>query len=47
VAAVNVGNQFVKQIPLVGDAGGTKIPEVMMGIADSDLRLQDGFLREG
>jgi hypothetical protein len=44
VAAIDIGHQFVKQVALIGDARGTKVPEVMMGIADRDLRLQDGLL---
>jgi hypothetical protein len=32
VTAVNVGDQFVEQIPLVGDALGSKVLEVMMGV---------------
>ena len=47
VTAVNVGDQFVEQIPLVGDALGSKVPEVMMGVADRNLRLQCWFLGQG
>jgi hypothetical protein len=41
---VDVGGQFVEQIPLVGDALGAAIPEVVMGIADGQLRLQGRLL---
>ena len=44
VAAVDVGGQLVEQIPLVGNALGAKVPEVVMGIADGQLRLQGRFL---
>jgi hypothetical protein len=37
MTAVDVGGQLVKQVPLVRDALGAKVPEVMMGIADRDL----------
>src|SRR5262249_14159357 len=47
VAAVHVGDQLVQQIPLVGDALRSQVPEVMMGIADGNLRLQGRFLGEG
>ena len=47
VATVNVGDQFVKQIPLVGDALGSKVPEVMMRVADWNLRLQCWFPGQG
>ena len=39
MAAVDVGNQFVQQIPLVRHTLGAKVPEVVMGIADQELRL--------
>jgi hypothetical protein len=44
VTAIDVGGQLVKQVALVGDALGAKVPEVMMRIADWDLRLQRGLL---
>jgi hypothetical protein len=47
VAALHIGDQLVQQIPLVGDALRTQIPEVMMGIADGQLGLQGRFLSEG
>ena len=43
VTAVDVGGQLVEQIPLVGDARGAKVPEMVMGIADGHLRLQRRF----
>ena len=46
VAAAHVVGQLVEQIPLVGDARRAKIPEVVMGIADRQLRLQRRFLRQ-
>jgi hypothetical protein len=39
MSAVNIGGQLVEQIPLIGDALAAKVPEVVMGIADGDLRL--------
>src|SRR5262245_26095551 len=44
VAAAHIIGQFVEQIPLVGNARRAKIPKVMMGIADGELRLQRCFL---
>ena len=43
VAAVDVRGQLVEQIPLVGDPLAPVVPQVMVGIADGDLRLQCGF----
>jgi len=39
MAALDVGDQLVQQIPLIGEALRAKIPEVVMGIADGQLRL--------
>ena len=44
VAAAHVIGQFVEQISLVGNARRAKIPKVVMGIADGELRLQRRFL---
>jgi hypothetical protein len=44
VTAVNISRQFMKKIPLVGDALGPKVPEVVVGVADGKLRLQGRFL---
>src|SRR5215472_17894287 len=44
MAAIHVGGQLVQQVTLVGNALGAKIPEVMMRVADRDLRLQGRFL---
>ena len=44
MAAVDVGVQLMEEIPLVGGAAGTEVPEMMMGVADGELRLQSGFL---
>jgi hypothetical protein len=44
VAVVYVGGQFVKQVPLVWNALGSTVPEVVMRIADGKLRLQSRFL---
>jgi hypothetical protein len=41
---MDVSGQFVEQIPLVGNARDAKVPEVVMGIADGELRLQGRFL---
>jgi hypothetical protein len=43
VAAVYVSGQFMKKIPLVWDALGAEVPEVMVRIADGDFRLQCRF----
>jgi hypothetical protein len=39
MAAVNVGVQFVDQIPLIWCAGQTKIPKMVMGVADWNIRF--------
>ena len=44
VAALHVGGQLVEQVALVGDARGAKVPEMVMGIADGQLRFQRLFL---
>jgi hypothetical protein len=36
---VHVGNELVQQIPLVGETLRAQVPEVVMGIADGQLRL--------
>ena len=46
VAAVHVGGQFVEQVALVGDPLGAEVPEVVMGVADGDFRLQRLLLSE-
>src|SRR5262249_43309731 len=46
MAALDVSDQLVEEIPLVGDTIGTKIPEMMMGITDGQLWLQGRFLGE-
>ena len=37
VPAVDVGVQFMNQVPLVGGAGRAKVPKMMMGIADRNV----------
>jgi hypothetical protein len=44
MSAPDVSEQLVEKIPLVGNAPGSKVPEVVMGIADWKLRFQGGFL---
>ena len=44
VTAVNVGGQLVEQVPLVRYPRAAKVPEMMMGIADRDLRFQRRLL---
>jgi hypothetical protein len=44
VAAIDVGVQLMNEISLIWNALGSKIPEMMMRIADGELRLQGGFL---
>jgi hypothetical protein len=43
VTAVNISGQLVEKIPLVGNARSPKVPEVVMGIADGNIRLQGRF----
>ena len=33
-----------REIPLVGHTAGAVVPEVVMRVADGELRLQGGFL---
>ena len=47
MAAVDVGRQLVKEIPLMGNSLGSQVPKVVMGIADGKFRLQRGFLGQG
>ena len=47
VAAIDVGHQLVQQIALIGNPIRSQVPEMVMGIADRDLRLQHGFLGQG
>ena len=44
VAAVNVVGQLVEQVLLIGYTLGSKIPKVVVGVANRDFRLQ-GFFR--
>jgi hypothetical protein len=44
VAAAEIGHQLVQQIALVGRASGAEIPEMVVRVADRDLRLQRRFL---
>ena len=43
MSAVNIGGQFVQQIPLVGHSLGPQVPEMMMRIADGKLRFEGSF----
>ena len=43
VTTVHVGSQFMQQVALVGNALAAKVPEVVMGVADGQLRLQGRF----
>src|SRR6266478_8868175 len=47
VAAIDVIGQLVEQVSLIGDAGGAKVPEMVMGIADGQLWLQRRFRGQG
>jgi hypothetical protein len=47
MAAGDVGDQLVQEIPLVGEALRAQVPEVMMRIADGQLGLQSRFLGQG
>ena len=47
VAGVDVGGEFVHQIALIGDALQAPVPEMMMRVADRDLRLQHLLAGEG
>jgi hypothetical protein len=40
VAAVDVRRQFMEQIPLVGNAFGTEVSEVVMRVADGKFGFQ-------
>jgi hypothetical protein len=44
VAAADISNELVQQIPLIGNASGAEIPEVVMRIANRKIRLQDRLL---
>jgi hypothetical protein len=44
VAAVDVVVQLMEEIPLVGHTAGAVVPEVVMRVADGELRLEGGFL---
>ena len=44
MTAVDVGGQLVKQVSLVGNAHGPKVPEVVMGVADGKVGFQGGLL---
>ena len=41
---LDIGHQLVQQIALIGDPGGAEIPEMMMRVADRDLRLERRLL---
>jgi len=43
VAAVDVGVQLMEEIPLVGDASGAVVPEMVVRVADGEFRFQGGF----
>ena len=43
VTAMDVRGQFVEQIPLVGHPLHAQVPEMVMGIADGQLRFQRRF----
>ncbi len=47
MAAAYVVQQLVKQISLVGNAGRTPVPEMMMRVANGQFRLQNFFLGQG
>ena len=44
MTAVNVSGQLVEKITLVGETRGSKVPEMVMGIADGQLGLEGFFL---
>jgi|TARA_Y100000780_G_scaffold228902_1_gene247656 hypothetical protein len=44
MSAVDIGIQFMEKVPLVGNAPWAEVPEVVMGVADGEFRLQGGFL---
>ncbi len=46
MAGTDIRHQLMQQIALIGNAGETKIPEVMMRIADRQLRFEDRLLRQ-
>ena len=47
VARVKIGHQLVQQVPLIGDADHAPVPEVVMRVAEGNLRLDRVFLRKG
>ena len=47
MTTLDVRDQLVEEIALVGGTIGATIPEVMMGITDGNLRLQGRFLSQG
>ena len=47
VARVKVGHQLVQQVPLIGDADHPPVPEVMMRVAEGNLRLDGVLLSKG
>src|SRR5262249_19001333 len=47
VAAMDVGGELVEEIALIGKTFQAKVPEVVMGIADREIRLQRRFLGQG
>jgi hypothetical protein len=44
MAAVNIGDKFVKKISMIGNTVSAKVPVVVVGIADGELRFQSRFL---
>ena len=47
MAAVDVGGEFVEQVPLVGDANFAKVPKMMMRVANGKFGFQGFFLVQG
>ena len=43
MAAVDVGGQLLHQVALIGNADGSKVPEMVVGIANRKLGLQGGL----
>ena len=44
MSAVDIGIQFMEKVPLIGNALWPEVPEVMMGVAYREFRLQSWFL---
>jgi hypothetical protein len=44
MTAIDVSGQFVQKIALIGDAYLSKVPKVVMGVANGEVWFQSRFL---